>query len=137
MSANHRCCGLCGEWGWFDGSSLVVQHKCKPAWECRGAWEDYPNAPRGKARALASEAAAEKYAEDDDCDGGDYAILGSRVREPTIIYVRKPIDPDLIGPSFAEGFSIKSEAVASLASLSALSGNPTMAKCGSRGATRT
>lgn len=109
---DHRRCTICGDWGWF-GSKHSPDHACKPKWECRGAWEDWNDAEWTEIRGGDSEEAAERFAEDYDCNGGEYAIVSNRMRSDTVVYVREQQhwEEDLIGPRLAEVYSIEAEAV--------------------------
>lgn len=98
---NFAKCRDCGEYG-FIGASFM-QHRCKPAWECRMAWED--DDCWTKVHGLDAEEAAKKCAEMYDRDGGEYAIVGNRMSGDVIVLVRKP------GSEKIERWSIEAEAV--------------------------
>jgi hypothetical protein len=98
-------CPDCGERTWLDGFGT---HRCKPKWECRGAWEHW-TCDWEAVHAHDSEDAAESFAERYDCEGGEYAIIGNRVT-PQQVYVRKPADPDSYDVPLAEIFDISAEA---------------------------
>lgn len=103
MSDFQRC-PSCREYGWLNETSSLLRHVCKPAFECRPEWygdeDDW-----SRVHAADSEEAAEKYAERYDCEGGDYPIVGGRMRADVIIQVRKPGDDEF------ERWAIEAEAV--------------------------
>lgn len=88
MSSNWGKCPRCREYGFLDTG--ILRHVCKPAWECRPAWHDDDDGAWEIVHATDAETAAEKYAEQYDRDGGDYAIIGGRMRDEAVIQVRKP-----------------------------------------------
>jgi hypothetical protein len=69
-----------------------MNHVCAPEWECR--LEDHGDEDWETIHALDAETAAEKFAEVYDCEGGEYAIVGGRIRN-CIIQVRKPDGSDV------------------------------------------
>ncbi len=81
-----RTCPTCGVYDYF-GTGFGA-HKCKPAWECRGDWQD--DDEWQTIHAIDAEEAAEKYAEKYDCESGEYAIVSGNGRDETIILTRKP-----------------------------------------------
>ena len=83
--SDHRKCDECGEWGWFN--SKFMAHRCMPAWECRMETDD--DNFWATVRATDAEEAAEKYADEWDCEGGEYYICSQR-GEPAVVLVRKP-----------------------------------------------
>ncbi len=102
MTTDFGRCPICGEYGFLTGR--FADHKCKPAWECRLETEDDDS--WGKVYARDPEEAAEKYAERYDCEGGEYAIVSSR-----IVLVRKPSDFEEENTTAIERFSVEGEAV--------------------------
>lgn len=78
-------CPTCKEWTFTSGN-----HRCAPAWECRfveggpiyadGEWE--------RVHAYGADAAAEKFCERYDCEGGEYAVLNAGDRNPPTVEVR-------------------------------------------------
>ncbi len=105
---DHKRCPICGDWGWF-GSRVMADHQCKPAWECRMEWAGDDDAWE-RVHAADAEDAAEKFAERYDCEGGDYAIVGSRCDKDPVVQVRKPPDEDTENPPF-ERWAIEAETV--------------------------
>lgn len=108
--SDYRQCPLCGESGFFTNARMQ-RHRCKPEWQCRGAWENWLDADWSSVRAGDAEEAAEKFCEDYDRDVGEYAIACGRVKD-SLVYVRQPVDPDFCGPHEAEAYSVVAEAVA-------------------------
>lgn len=93
-------CKTCGEWGFLDPG--VLQHRCKPVWKARMDYHD--EIDWTEVRAKDAEEAAEKYAEDYDCNSGDYPILSGRSRGDVIVLVRQD-------DSQIQRFSIEAESV--------------------------
>ena len=102
--SDYAKCPICREYGWLKETSSILRHVCKPAFECRPEWysddDDW-----SIIHATDAERAAEKFAEIYDCDGGDYAIIGNKMRDDVIIFVRKP------GDTAFERWAIEAEAV--------------------------
>lgn len=72
-------CETCKEYAY-------IPHTCAPAWLCQleggdADWWDTVRAPD-------AQAAATKYAEHYDCDGGDYAILAGSGLHPVVCRVK-------------------------------------------------
>ena len=88
MSGDFQKCGTCGEWGWFN--SKFMAHQCKPAWECR--METGDDDWWTKIYARDGEEAAEKFADQWDCEGGEYSIC-SQTNGGAVVLVKKLGDP--------------------------------------------
>lgn len=101
-------CRNCGGYV-FDDIRCVV-HKCPPEWELISEDEcTYNHGWRPPEWTLVyaydEEEAAEKWAEEYDCNG-DYTIVGG---SPAVVYTRKVADENFIGPTFARRWSVSGE----------------------------
>lgn len=103
--SDYKRCPICRKFGWFgEKAKQFGEHHCPPRWECRPEW--YSDDDDWSAvYAIDSETAAEEFAEQYDCDGGDYTIVSNKMRGDVIIFVRKP------GDDVFEWWSIEAEAV--------------------------
>lgn len=109
MSDDFKRCAVCGEYGFFN--TKFMNHVCKPAFECRLEW--HADDPDAWCRTHGSdpEEAAEKFAEDYDCNGGEYAIVSGRSRTDAIVQVRKPKDLDAEEDPPFERWAVEGETV--------------------------
>lgn len=98
-------CKICKEWGWFGGTHS--NHICKPPWEVRGEWQD-ANDWR-TIHAIDAETAAEKFADEYDSEGGEYAIVQGH--GDYFVLTRKPKDPDAETDLPFERWSVEGESV--------------------------
>lgn len=98
-------CKTCGD------HDFLSRHTCRPEWECRLAWDDYPGADWHTVHAYDAETAAEKFADRYDSEGDHTIICGRHRHNDVIVYVRKPADPDSFDVLDAELFAIEAEAV--------------------------
>lgn len=108
--SNYKACPTCGEYGFINDDRPFLAHRCKPAWECR--LEANADDADGwyTVHATDAEQAAERYAEQYDCDGGEYAIVSGNFRDECIIQVRKHMGFEDDEPPF-ERFSVEGETV--------------------------
>lgn len=108
-------CRNCGEYIYESTAALHGRlHQCPPEWELIAEDElEHISVPGRTCRppewtlvyAYDEEAAAEKWAEEYDCNG-DYAIVGG---SPAVVYTRKVADEDFIGPTRARRWSVSGE----------------------------
>ncbi len=85
MSSGHERCPICSDWAWME------RHRCAPIWlvldpEQSGEWEDAV-----KVYATDPEQAAEKWAQDEDVESGEYSIVGGT---DMAVQVRRLDEPD-------------------------------------------
>jgi len=81
--AEYNKCKTCGGWG-FDNL-----HRCPPKWECRVKDKFAGDDDWCDTYGYDPEEAAKTFAEDYDCNGGEYSIVTAGEAE---IEVRKPDD---------------------------------------------
>jgi hypothetical protein len=103
MAGTWGYCPKCKEYGSFGTG--FMDHRCKPRWECRMETKWMTDDDWQPIHATDSEAAAEKFAEKYDCEGGEYSIVSNRRSDDTIIQVRTDDESKI------ERFSIEAEAV--------------------------
>lgn len=70
MDEDYGKCTTCGR------HDFHLRHRCRPEWEVWPVSRDYPREDGTTIFASDEEAAAEKWAEDDDSFDCDYAIVG-------------------------------------------------------------
>lgn len=102
MASERRKCPVCGEYDYFGAKFL--EHRCKPAFECRAEWQDGDDDWQ-IVRAVDAESAAAQFAERYDCEGGDYSIVSRKMSDAVVIQVRKPDEKTF------ERWSIEAESV--------------------------
>ena len=103
--SDYTRCPICREYGWLKETSSILRHVCKPVFECRPEWYGDDEDAWETVHATDTETAAEKYAERYDSNGGEYAIVGGKMRDECVIQVRAP------GSDAFERWAIEAEAV--------------------------
>lgn len=93
MSYAFSTCRACGEYDFTD------RHKCKPKWEVameakKGEVPD--ESEWAEIYAIDQETAAEKYADQYDCESAEYAIVSAGSGGETIVLSRDPATPEKI-----------------------------------------
>jgi hypothetical protein len=85
MASDYERCPTCSEWAW------TKRHRCKPVWLVftEDRHEDWDEADR--VYATDAQEAAEKWAEQDDCDSAEYSIVAGT---DAAVQVRRLDEPD-------------------------------------------
>lgn len=102
MSREHRRCTVCDDWAWFPG------HACPPRWlvAIKADCTQLPDEDEYIAYyARSTDEAAEKAAEEEDCNSAEYGILRAGESGDYIAYVKASVE------AVPQRFSIVGESV--------------------------